>query len=316
VILTVTLNAALDRTLTVPNFEVGFRHRATDTLSLPGGKGVNVARTIKTLGEPVIASGFLGGRTGDRILADLTREGILCDFVRIEQESRTSTAVLDPAMGATTEINEYGPEISPRELELMYEKLDYLSKAADVVVLAGSLPRGLEPGIYGNLLTFLHNAGAVTLFDTFGDPLRQGIKAGPRVVFPNQEEAEVIIGYEFSGDDDFLAAARGLREVGAGSAVIKSRQGCAAQVVDADGRVRSFIGKAPQVTAVSPVGSGDALVGGYAVALHRDMDPPECLRLALACSAANTLRAGAGVFYPEDVDRLAELVEIDEVEAG
>lgn len=314
-ILTVTLNAALDRTLTVPNFEVGFRHRATDTLSLPGGKGVNVARTIKTLGQPVIASGFLGGRTGDRILADLTREGILCDFVRIEQESRTSTAVLDPAMNATTEINEYGPEISPREIELMYEKLDYLSKAAEVVVLAGSLPRGVESGIYGSLLAFLHNLGSTTLFDTFGDSLRQGVKAGPDVVFPNQEEAEVIIGYEFTGDDDFLAAARGLRELGAGSVVIKSREGCAAQILDTDGTVRSFIGKAPQVATISSVGSGDALVGGYAVALHRNLNAAECLRLALACAAANTLRAGAGVFYPDDVDRLAELVEVQEVEA-
>lgn len=314
-ILTVTLNAALDRTLAVPNFEVGFRHRATETLSLPGGKGVNVARTVKTLGQPVIATGFLGGPTGDRILADLTREGILCDFVRIEQESRTSTAVLDPATNTATEINEYGPEISPRELELMYEKLSYLSKAAAVVVLAGSLPRGLEPGIYGSLLSFLNNLGAVTLFDTFGDPLRQGIKAGPDVVFPNQEEAEMVIGYEFSGDDDFLAAARGLRELGAGSVVIKSRTGCAAQILGKDGRVQSFLGRAPQVTEVSPVGSGDALVGGYAEGMRRGLDSAGCLRLALACAAANTLRAGAGVFYTEDVDRLLELVDIEEVAA-
>src|SRR5660397_240138 len=113
-ILTVTLNAAMDRTLVVPNFAGGFRHRATDTYAMPGGKGVNVARTIKTLGQPVIATGFAGGGTGDRIVADLTREGILCDFVAIQAESRTSTAVLDPLAGVATAINEYGPWISCR----------------------------------------------------------------------------------------------------------------------------------------------------------------------------------------------------------
>jgi 1-phosphofructokinase family hexose kinase len=312
-ILTITLNAALDRTLTVPNFDVGFRHRATETLAIPGGKGVNVARTVKTLGQPVIATGFLGGPTGERILADLSREGILCDFVRIEQESRTSTAVLDPAVNSTTEINEYGPEISPRELELMYEKLEYLSKAADVVVLAGSLPRGLEPGIYADVLSFLKTQGVAVLFDTFGDPLRLGIKGGPDVVFPNQGEAEMVIGYEFAGDDDFLTAARGLCELGARSAVIKSRHGCAARIVGADGQASVFLGHAPEVTAVSSVGSGDALVGGYAAALRQGMDPVECLRLALACAAANALRPGAGVLKREDVQRLLELVEIEEL---
>src|SRR5680860_1809629 len=98
-ILTVTLNAAVDRTLTVPNFALGFRHKATHTLSLPGGKGVNVARAVKILGQPVIATGFAGGRVGDRMVTQLQREGILCDFVRIEGESRTSTAVLDPTTG-------------------------------------------------------------------------------------------------------------------------------------------------------------------------------------------------------------------------
>src|SRR5680860_1269119 len=103
-ILTVTLNAAMDRTLVVPNFAGGFRHRATDTYAMPGGKGVNVARTIKTLGQPVIATGFAGGGTGDRIVADLNREGILCDFVEIQAESRTSTAVLDPTAVSYTHL--------------------------------------------------------------------------------------------------------------------------------------------------------------------------------------------------------------------
>jgi fructose-1-phosphate kinase PfkB-like protein len=121
-ILTVTLNPALDRTMTVPNFQAGFRHRATDTITLPGGKGINVARAAKALGRPVIATGFIGGRKGDQIVAGLNSEGILCDFVPVAGESRISTAVVDSATNGVTEITEQGPEIRPDELSLMYEK--------------------------------------------------------------------------------------------------------------------------------------------------------------------------------------------------
>jgi 1-phosphofructokinase family hexose kinase len=310
-ILTITLNAALDRTLTVPNFAVGFRHRATETITLPGGKGVNVARVVKTLGQPVIATGFAGGRTGERIIAQLNREGILCDFVRIDGESRTSTAVVDPAGNTVTEINEYGPVIRKEEVELMMVKLEYLCRATDVVVVAGSLPRGVEPDFYAELITQLKGHGVTVLFDTYGEPLRHGIKAGPHVVFPNQTEAEMVIGHEFSSNEDFVAGAGTLREMGAISAVIKSRRGCVGQFATPDG-VHTLLGRAPRVETVSAVGSGDALVGGYAVKMLQGAPPGECVRFAIACAAANALQAGAGVFSSDDAERLTAAVELDE----
>ncbi|HZK49750.1 MAG TPA: 1-phosphofructokinase family hexose kinase [Thermoleophilia bacterium] len=311
-ILTVTLNAAVDRTLTVPNFEVGFRHRASETITLPGGKGINVARVVKTLGQPVIATGFAGGRTGDRIISDLNREGILSDFVRIEGVSRTSTAVLDPTTNRTTEINEYGPDISPRELELMLEKIDYLMKAADLVIVAGSLPSGLPTSFYGELIPRVRAAGVPVLFDTWGEALRLGIKASPDVVFPNQVEAEMVVGYEFSSNEDFIRAAENLRDLGARSAVIKSKMGCVAKI-KYNGDVHTLMGKAPKVEAVSTVGSGDSIVGGYAAKLLEGAPPEDCLRFGLACAAANALRPGAGVFDPNDAARLAPGVEMEEV---
>ena len=108
-IITVTLNAAIDKSLSVPNFRLGRRHRTVEQTTMPGGKGVNVARTLKTLGQPVIATGFAGGATGTRIVEHLTEESILNDFVRIREESRTNTAVHDPTNGEQTEINERGP---------------------------------------------------------------------------------------------------------------------------------------------------------------------------------------------------------------
>jgi fructose-1-phosphate kinase PfkB-like protein len=112
VIITVTLNAALDKTLEVPNFTPGRRHRTVEQTTMPGGKGVNIARAIKRLGQPVIATGLAGGATGTRIVEALTDESILNDFVRIREESRTNTAVLDPTTGLHTEINERGPSVS------------------------------------------------------------------------------------------------------------------------------------------------------------------------------------------------------------
>src|SRR5215510_5209896 len=118
-IVTVTMNAALDRILTVPNFERGHRHRASEKLTLAGGKGITVARALKRLGVPVVATGLAGGRNGRRILEELTEEAILNDFVRIEDESRTSTAVVDPTSSSYTEINEWGPHVEPEELDIL-----------------------------------------------------------------------------------------------------------------------------------------------------------------------------------------------------
>ncbi len=162
VIVTVTLNAALDRTVRVPNFQLGARHRADASLRQPGGKGVNVARALKRLGQPVIATGLAGGRVGTYIIEELTAEGILNDFVRIADESRTSTAVIDPTNSQQTEINEYGPSVQPAELEVLFDKIRYLSKGADVFVLAGSLPRDVPSDLYERLLRSLRRDGMIT----------------------------------------------------------------------------------------------------------------------------------------------------------
>ncbi|MEP6953703.1 MAG: PfkB family carbohydrate kinase, partial [Solirubrobacteraceae bacterium] len=189
-IITVTLNAAIDKSLSVPNFRLGRRHRTVEQRTMPGGKGVNVARTLKTLGQPVIATGFAGGATGTRIVEALTEEAILSDFVRIREESRTNTAVHDPTNGETTEINERGPAVSAKEVELFRDKLLYLARGAAVAVFAGSLPRGVEPEIYAELVRELRKMGVQTVVDADGDPMRVAVRAEPDVISPNVLEAE------------------------------------------------------------------------------------------------------------------------------
>jgi 1-phosphofructokinase family hexose kinase len=214
-IVTVTLNAALDRTLTVPNFQLGQRHRASEVLTLAGGKGINVARALKRLDVPVVATGLAGGRTGTRIVEELTAEAILNDFVRIGEESRTSTAVVDPTESSYSEINEWGPKVTSDELETLLEKLHYLSRGADFVVFAGTLPRGVEETFYAEAVRDLTRRGVQVVLDSEGQPLRFGTEAEPWLVSPNQREAEHVVGQELEDEEDFLMALDAIAELGA-----------------------------------------------------------------------------------------------------
>ena len=165
-IITVTLNAAIDKSLSVPNFRLGRRHRTVEQTTMPGGKGVNVARVLKTLGAPVIATGLAGGATGTRLVEQLTDFAVLSDFVRIREESRTNTAVIDPTTGEQTEINERGPSVSAQEIDLFVDKLLYLAKGALMCVFAGSLPRNVDVDVYARLIRELKRLGVVTIVDT------------------------------------------------------------------------------------------------------------------------------------------------------
>jgi 1-phosphofructokinase family hexose kinase len=309
-IITVTLNAAIDKSLSVPNFRLGRRHRSVGQETLAGGKGVNVARTLKTLGQPVIATGFAGGPTGTRIVEQLTQESILNDFVRIREESRTNTAVLDPTNGEQTEINERGPAVSPKELELFRDKLLYLARGADIVVFAGSLPREVESDCYGRLVRELRAMGLVTVLDTDGEPLRQAVRAEPTVVSPNVLEAEELVGHEFLDDEDRANAVREMVALGAGEAIMTVEDGCFAQV-GRDGVPHLYRVRIEPREPVAAVGSGDAFLAGYVAARYTGRSPEECLRFGVACGAESTQRMGAGLIDPAAVDRLVAETEVE-----
>ena len=313
-IITVTLNPALDKTLQVPNFTPGRRHRTVDQVGMPGGKGVNVARAVKLLGQPVIATGIAGGATGTRIVEALNEDSILNDFVRIREESRTNTAVLDPTTGLQTEINERGPAVAEQELELFREKLLYLAKGASVCVFAGSLPRGIDPGIYAELIRDVKRLGVTTVLDTEGEPLRLGVRAEPDVVSPNELEAEELVGQEFNDVEDRAQAVTEMTRLGAHESIMTVRDGCYASVLEEGPALYRVTVREQE--ARSRIGSGDAFLAGYVAARYTDRSPVDCLRYGVACGAESVRHFGAGMLEPGNVGRLLGEVVAEPLEIG
>jgi 1-phosphofructokinase family hexose kinase len=314
-IVTVTMNTALDRILTVPNFQVGQRHRASEKLTLAGGKGIIVARALKRLGVPVVATGLVGGRNGRRILEELNEEAVLNDLVRIDDESRTSTAVIDPTSGDYTEIIEWGPLVHAEELEILREKVGYLSRGAELVVFAGSLPRGVDDGFYAEMIRELNRRGVSTVLDAEGEPLRLGVEAEPELVTPNQLEAEALVGQEFSDEEDFMLALDTISEMGARNVLVKHERGCFAQLRSEKerGRPLRYRVEAPALEPVSPVGAGSVLLAGFIAAQLERVPPEEALRRAVAAGTASTLMVGSGQFEPREAGRLVAEVNVAEV---
>ena len=312
-IVTVTMNAAIDRTLTVPNFQRGQRHRASQGLMLAGGKGINVARALKRLGVPVVATGLAGGRTGTRIVEDLTGEGILNDFVRIEDESRTSTAVVDPTANTYTEINEWGPHVRAEELEFLFEKLKYLAQGAQAVVFAGSLPRGVADDFYAEAIRDLNRRHVQTVVDSEGEPLLRAVQAEPYLVSPNQREAESLAGQEFHDPDDFIVGLETIADLGARNVLISHESGCWALFRE-EREVRRLRAEAPHVDPLAAVGSGDVMLAGFIAARLEEKPPDEALRDGVAAGAAATLEVGAGRFDPRQAAQLTASVQVTELE--
>ena len=311
-IVTVTLNAAMDRTLLVPSFQLGHRHRASSAFGSAGGKGVNVARALRRLGVPVVCTGFVGGQSGTQIAESLTGEGILNDFVRIEDNSRTSIAVLDPLSDQYTEINEWGPEVTEAELDALREKLAYLTQGAEYVVLAGSLPRGVDASFYAELVRDLNRRQILTVLDTEGEPLRLGVEAEPHLVSPNVREAEELVGHEFNDADDLTAGLQEIAELGARNVLISIEAGCYALVRD-DREAHRVRGSAPRLEAVSRIGAGDTLLAGFLAGRGAGRSVDDSVRDAVAAGAASVLEAGPGRFDPAEATRLAALVSVEQL---
>ncbi len=312
-ILTVTLNAAIDRTVAVPNFRLGRRHRAVESRTVAGGKGINVARALSLLGRPVIAAGFVGGPTGSRVLEQLHEESVLTDFTRIAAETRINLAVIDPTSGEQTEINERGPAVSAEEVKRLFERISYLSGGAKICVLAGSLPPGAGDDLYARLIADLSRRGVPVVLDAEGEAMLAGVRAGASMVTPNEREAEELVGQEFADASDLAQGLAELHRLGAAEAAITRPEGCVATVGEGAERRLLEVHTEP-LEPVSTVGSGDAFLAGYVAARYEGRSAEECLAYGVACGAESTQHFGAGTVDRNQVERLLGEVAVHDLE--
>ncbi|CAL9498957.1 1-phosphofructokinase family hexose kinase [Streptomyces griseomycini] len=304
-ILTVTLNTALDITYRVPALRPHTSHRVSEVTERPGGKGVNVARVLAALGHEVTVTGFAGGTTG-RVLRDRLAEvpGVLDALVPVSGTTRRTVAVVDERSGGTTQLNEPGPVIGHAEWSAFQEAYEDLLASASAVALCGSLPPGVPVGAYASLARTARAAGVPVLLDTSGAALRRGVAGRPDVLKPNAEELA-----ELTGSHEPLRATQDARRRGAGTVVASlGPQGVLA--VTPEGRWRAV---PPAHLHGNPTGAGDSLVAGLLAGLVERLPWPDRLTRAVALSAATVLSPVAGEFdrpaYEELLGRVAVTAE-------
>ncbi|WP_030434198.1 1-phosphofructokinase family hexose kinase [Actinoplanes subtropicus] len=287
-IVTVTLNPALDLTYAVDALVPHGTHRVAAVAERPGGKGLNVARVLHALGEPVLATGLLGGPTGDRVASLLTAEGVRSSFVRMVGETRRTVAVVDGA--DATGFWEPGPTVTPGEWSLFVAEFRELLGPATVVTLSGSLPPGVPIDAYASLIALASAANVPTLLDTSGPALLAGLRATPSLAKPNIDELTGVL----SRQPGPQGLADAVRAVAAGPVVVS--RGPAGLIAIAGDEVWEC---APPVPIEgNPTGAGDACVAALARGL-RDRTPwPDLLPDAVALSAAAVAAPEAGAFDP------------------
>ncbi|WP_330339195.1 1-phosphofructokinase family hexose kinase [Streptomyces sp. NBC_00557] len=300
-ILTVTLNTALDLTYRVRSLRPHASHRVSEVVERAGGKGVNVARVLAALGHEVTVTGFAGGGTGREIRDRLAGVPGLTDaLVPVSGPTRRTIAIVDELSGDTTQLNEPGPQIAPAEWGAFLDRYDELLPSASAVALCGSLPPGVPVGAYANLVRVARAHRVPVLLDTSGEPLRRGVAARPDLVKPNAEELA-----ELTGSHEPLRATQDARRRGA-HAVVASLGPQGLLAVTPEGRWRAA---PPAAVHGNPTGAGDSAVAGLLSGLVQQLPWPDRLTRAAALSAATVRAPAAGEFdraaYEELLGRVA-----------
>lgn len=289
-VLTVSLNPAVDKTCRLDsNLVPGQVNRLESAESVAGGKAVNVAKVLRQFGVSVAAVGFLGGRTGNMIEEALEKLGIECFFTQVSGETRTSTNLLDKA-GGVTEILEPGPVISEKELREFLKQFTGCLETCELVVLSGSLPRGVPEDIYANLVKLCHMAGCPVILDASGEALRQGVQAGPDLVKPNKRELEMLMGKSLTSRGELEQAARELLRYGVKKAVVSLGTEGLLYVDESE----TVWQEAKKVQTENTVGCGDTVVASLCMSELAGDDILTALSKAAALAGANAATAENG----------------------
>lgn len=306
-IITVTLNPALDKTIQVPNFQVDEVCRVTEARLDPGGKGINIAKVIHALGGNSVAVGIAGGAAGEYIRDQLDTIGIRNDLVFSRRETRTNLKVVDPVRGTHTDINEPGAPVTAAELQEVWEKISDLVNPGDTVAFAGKNPPGIADGLLAEWITALKQQGIRVALDTVGMAMKIGVAAGPTVIKPNVEELEELCEASLPDHAAQLAAARKVAANGVEHVVVS---------LGRDGALFVRPGEAlhahgVEVPVASTVGAGDSMMASILWDLERGLPWETVAARAVAVSAATVMSPGTQPAAPEDIDPLLEQVQIE-----
>jgi len=304
VIVTVTLNPALDVSYTVDALVPHGSHRVRSVTERAGGKGVNVASVLQRMGVRSVALVLAGGPTGQAVTDDLTARGLPHEVLTCAGETRRTVNVVSTESGDATIFNEPGPSVSRFEIDEVVARVrHHVAAGATVVAVCGSLPRGAEPHAYRQIVTAARASGAMTLVDAEGEPLRAACAAGADVALPNRVELSAA-----TGADEETAAAKALRELGVRNVVVSAgREGMRAYLADG----RTLVGRPGQPLRGNPTGAGDAAAAAVAAGLAGAAEWSEILRDAVAWSGAAVLQPVAGEAEPDDVVRLRAVATVE-----
>ncbi|WP_411073888.1 1-phosphofructokinase family hexose kinase [Streptomyces sp. cmx-4-7] len=306
-IVTVTLNTALDLTYRVPALTPHASHRVTQVIERPGGKGLNVARVLAALGYETVATGFAGGATGTVLRDRLAATPVRDELVGTAGATRRTVAVVDAATGDTTQLNEPGPTVTAAEWGTFRARFAALLDGAAAVALCGSLPPGIHVGAYAELVRLARAAAVPVLLDTSGEPLRRGIAARPDLVKPNAEELAQLTGAREPRRATLDARRRGAH------AVVSSLGPEGLLAATPEGLWRAA---PPAPVRGNPTGAGDSAVAGLLSGLVDDTPWPDRLTRAVALSAATVLSPVAGEFDAGAYEELLGRVEVTEDSAA
>lgn len=308
-IVTVTLNPALDKTVTLPMFQIGQVNRVEKMRLDPGGKGINVSKTIQALGGKSIAMGILGGAAGRYIKTCLNRAGIENDFVTVREPTRTNLKIIDPTLHTNTDINEPGAAVSGRAVNRVFESLSVKVAGGDTVVLAGKAPPGTDGRLYSEWTQRLRLRGVKVCLDADGPQLIYGAEALPEFIKPNEEEFCRLVGRKLESISEIAQAALEQNRRGIGQIMVSMGEKGALFV--RGGRVK--VAHGIRVPVKSTVGAGDAAVAALVLAGERGDNWLDTIRLAIAAGTAGVMCEGTETISPETVRELIPQVIVEDL---
>ncbi|TCP22333.1 1-phosphofructokinase/tagatose 6-phosphate kinase [Scopulibacillus darangshiensis] len=309
-ITTLTLNAALDKTYYLQTLSIGQTNRLRDVHIEPGGKGINVAKVLHSLGLEVTAGGFIGGNNGKVISALLQDRGVGHEFIGIQGESRTCLTIIDNEREEETEILESGPNISSEDWEKICHFTDAAAKKSTIMTLSGSLPQGVPADGYGQLIDIIKQNGSKAILDSSGAALRYGLEKAPFAVKPNERELKQWLNKETLSLSEALEAGKMFIQKGIQYVCLSlGKEGALFFTRD-----EVFHVKAPVVNAVNTIGCGDAMVAGLAAGFYQNLPARDVILLAAACGSANAMMPQAGQVALTDLEELRKQVVVKKID--